>query len=214
MTKILYSLVICVIFLAACGADPKITVRVIPSPTPLVWEALPEPVREFLQNETVEEALAWMEASEWQYVEVDGLPPGSVNASPSVSLAQKRGECFETAAIFSLLAMKRGDTPYLLHIIQGETINHDIHLFQDSTSGKWGYVDYPDYTSAEFGSVMKAIESYLENIRTRIVEDLPVEWMMIDWQAFADRGVDWVTTGGDLEIYSHYAETSGTYNYK
>jgi len=200
--------------LAACGPDSRITVRVIPSPTPLVWEELPGYVQEFLQNETYEETLQWMAAVGWQYEEVDGLPSGRINASPAVSLVQRRGECFETAAIFSLLAMKRGDTPYLLHISKGESISHDIQIYQDGESGRWGFVDYPDYAPAQYSSEFEVIENYLESIRARITADLPVEWKLIDWRVFSDRGIDWITTNGVLDIYPHYAEKSGTYVYE
>jgi hypothetical protein len=224
MKKHILFLISAVFLLAACGPDSKITVRAIPSPTPLVWEELPGYIQEFLQNKTYEEALQWMEAVGWQYEEIDGLSSGSINASPAVSLAQRRGECFEAAAIFSLLAMKRGDTPYLVHISQGEAISHDIQIYQDRESGKWGFVDYPDYTPAQYSSEfevienylesIRVIENYLESIRARITGNLPVEWKLIDWRVFSDRGVDWITTNGILDIYPHYAEKSGIYVYE
>jgi hypothetical protein len=110
--------------------------------------------------------------------------------------------------------MKRGDTPYLLHISQGESIYHDIQIYQDRKSGRWGFVDYPDYTPAQYSSEFEVIENYLESIRARITANLPVEWKLIDWRVFSDRGIDWITTSGILDIYPRYAEKSGTYVYE
>ncbi|HUV16163.1 MAG TPA: hypothetical protein VMW28_06335 [Pelolinea sp.] len=205
---IIFTILVLVTTLAASGCflTKGISIRVIPSPTPLDWSELPQPVQEFLLNETYTDEIQWMQDRNWDYQEVSGLPPGSINASPSVSLAQMTGECFETAAMFSLLARKLGQENFLIHIRQGKSITHDIQLFRDSTTGQWGYVDYPDYGMAVNTSARDALMVYLE-------KEVPVEWMMFDWRILEERGVDWITTGDDIVLFPSYAVDEGIYHY-
>ncbi|HUV15199.1 MAG TPA: hypothetical protein VMW28_01380 [Pelolinea sp.] len=212
---IIFAILVLVTTLAASGCflTEGISIRVIPSPTPLDWNELPQYVRDFLQNETYADAIQWMQDRNWEYSEINGLPPGLMNASPSVALAQMTGECFETAAMFSLLARKLGQENFLVHIQQGESVSHDIQLYRDNAAGQWGYVDYPDFGTAIHASAEDAILAYLEKVSSRLEVDVPVEWMMFDWRVIEERGVDWITTGEDIVLFPSYAVDEGTYHF-
>ena len=188
------------------------TVPPTPSPTPYDLSSLPDYVQEFLQNESYDEAIQWFKDNDWKYREVDGYGD-SVNAPPTVSLKQKKGDCYEIVTNFSLLGEKLGHKKYVVGFVEADEVDdagHAIYIYKDPSTELWGFINgYDEHGLPGYKTPEELITSFLSDKLDGKEDSLSYYWTIFDWDIMEEQGIDWIRDSNPLR--SEYGIKAGKY---
>jgi hypothetical protein len=183
---------------------------------PINTNNLPEVLQEFLARYDSFEQMNAEIQGDYTFIatEVNRRPAGTRDSSPLTALTRGISDCYETAVISALFGEKLGYKPYLMileHPVFSKKQPHSIHVFQDATTGKWGYNDYLlELREPEYATLKELADDF---IRSHPVGDRHYDfWYLVDLTMVDDAyGLDWRTTTKHLRLREKIILARGVY---